>query len=209
MEPPRIENNFSPSFLCPISAFSARDSLTPRWAEHVKSGLLLRRPLSSDSQLQRLLRGMFPGQQCAEARWPLQRRHPCGSEVALAAPSSLRKRGSKRARLVRLLPDGPSRPQGRRKLAFSIGLTPIMLGKSDLFHFLVLTLASLACFARDLLLHSNLGELVMLCERSTSSSLQPLQQARTTEGAHLIFDPRLARSYVRRRRIYAHALRAR
>src|SRR5690606_21483383 len=66
MEPPRIENNFSPSFLCPISAFSAfsaRDSLTPRWAEHVKSGLLLRRPLSSDSQLQRLLRGIFPGQQ--------------------------------------------------------------------------------------------------------------------------------------------------
>src|SRR5690606_12815625 len=71
MEPPRIENNFSPSFLCPISAFSAfsaRDSLTPRWAEHVKSGLLLRRPLSSDSQLQRLLRGIFPGQQCAFAR---------------------------------------------------------------------------------------------------------------------------------------------
>src|SRR5690606_26037587 len=71
MEPPRIENNFSPSFLCPISAFSAssaRDSLTPRWAEHVKSGLLLRRPLSSDSRLQRLWRGIFPGQQCAEAR---------------------------------------------------------------------------------------------------------------------------------------------
>src|SRR5690606_2567912 len=71
MEPPRIENNFSPSFLCPISAFSAfsaRDSLTPRRAEDVKSGLLLRRPLSSDSQLQRLLRGSFPGQQCADAR---------------------------------------------------------------------------------------------------------------------------------------------
>src|SRR5690606_26414487 len=71
MGPPRIENNFSPSFLCPISAFSAfsaRDSLTPRRAEDVKSGLLLRRPLSSDSQLQRLLRGIFPGQQCAFAR---------------------------------------------------------------------------------------------------------------------------------------------
>src|SRR5690606_26068636 len=71
MEPPRIGNNFSPSFLCPISAFSAfsaRDSLTPRRAEDVKSGLLLRRPLSSDSQLQRLLRGIFPGQQCASAR---------------------------------------------------------------------------------------------------------------------------------------------
>src|SRR5690606_7202801 len=71
MEPPRIENNFSPSFLYPFSAFSAfsaRDSLTPRWAEDVKSGLLLRRPLSSDSQLQRLLRGIFPGQQCAFAR---------------------------------------------------------------------------------------------------------------------------------------------
>src|SRR5690606_9955850 len=70
MEPPRIGNNFSPSFLCPISAisaFSARDSLTPRWAEDVKSGLLLRRPLTSDSQLQRLLRGIFPGQQWAYA----------------------------------------------------------------------------------------------------------------------------------------------
>src|SRR5690606_22348712 len=74
MEPPRIGNNFSPSFLCPISAisaFSARDSLTPRWAEDVKSGLLLRRPLTSDSQLQRLLRGIFPGQQCAFARTTL------------------------------------------------------------------------------------------------------------------------------------------
>src|SRR5690606_17784542 len=105
MGPPRIENNFSPSFLCPISAFSAfsaRDSLTPRRAEDVKSGLLLRRPLSSDSQLQRLLRGIFPGQQCAFARMTalagylassrmtaLLLRRPCGRE----GPSKASARG--------------------------------------------------------------------------------------------------------------------
>src|SRR5690606_42130751 len=45
----------------------------------------------------------------AEARWPLQRRHPCGSEVALAAPSSLRKRTSVRGK------SDISRPGFRRK----------------------------------------------------------------------------------------------
>ncbi len=120
----------------------------------------------------------------AEARWSLQRRHPCGSEVALAAPSSLRKRGGPCSAVI--LAEARIQTRTTRALASRWTLASAraaktgVLDRSNADHAGEIGSLSFPC--------SYLGEPGVLCERS-SSSLQPWRACHALREIYFFFTP--------------------